>query len=214
MARKALQIISYIIAAIIAVKLLYSLGSYLNFLLYKPPTVAVDGDYVNQLISIINNYRQGNGTPPLQYSQVLSDFAESRFQRELQNINVLLYGFNDDADGFLENHTEFSIILEVELFPTIYEHMGGRERVHNMTIQEAIQDLVKQGFLSDFMDPTYTHYGYYVGMGRGWVGDADCVEKIPSDIYLHSSNIYTLLLEYGCNPELRDTVYLIIILAG
>ena len=114
------------------------------------PTKDVTSDWVNDFIQEVNGNRTG---PKLIEDQTLDAFAQTRFQTQVANFNVSNYGFQQDyTKSFPGSALQ---IGETTLWP------GSDLPFEYATV---LQESAPAHW-SVLTDPSYTHYGYYIGYG-------------------------------------------------
>ncbi|MFP3313207.1 MAG: CAP domain-containing protein [Thermocladium sp.] len=161
----------------------------------------IDPTWVSQFISIVNQYRQSSGAPPLQYCQWLSNFAYVRFETMIQNPAISHYGFDQDFNKYLSQYQGFLMVGEEGLYPSGY------------TPSEYVQNMQSEAPLhwEGLMNGNFTYYGYYIGYGPDYVIVGSCpVTEIPGP----NIDIPQYLQSYGCSVELENTTWLVIELSN
>jgi uncharacterized protein YkwD len=166
---------------------------------YTQPTK--NSTWVFQFFSIVNQYRQATGAPPLQYCPWLDNFAYIRFETMLQNPAISHYGFYQDFSEYLNQYQNFIILGEEVLYPSSY------------TPSEYVQLLQSEDPIhwKTLINANYTYYGYYIGYGPAYAPTSPCpVTEIPGP----NINIPQYLQSYGCSVELENASWLVIELSN
>ena len=168
---------------------------------YTKPTI--NSTWVFQFFSIVNQYRQSIGAPPLQYCPWLDNFAHIRFETMIQNPAISHYGFDWDYNEYLSQYQNFMYLLigEEVLYPDGY------------TPDEYVQYMQSNASIhwKGLIDATYTYYGYYIGYGPTYAIIGSCpVTEIPSP----NINVPQYLQSYGCSVELENDTWLVIELSN
>jgi len=163
----------------------------------------INSTWVFQFFSIVNQYRQSIGAPPLQYCPWLDNFAYVRFETMIQNPAISHYGFDQDFNEYFsqyQNYLSLSIGEEV-LYPDGY------------TPDEYVQDMQSSAPIhwEGLIDANYTYYGYYIGYGPDYVIIGSCpVTEIPGP----NINVPQYFQSYGCSVELENDTWLVIELSN
>lgn len=161
----------------------------------------INSTWVFQFFSIVNQYRQSIGAPPLQYCPWLDNFAHIRFETMIQNPAISHYGFDQDFSEYLSQYQSFLIPGEEVLYPSGY------------TPSEYVQYMQSNAPIhwEGLIDVTYTYYGYYIGYGPDYVIIGSCpVTEIPGP----NINVPQYLKSYGCSVELENDTWLVIELSN
>ena len=155
------------------------------------PTTGITPNWVASFIQEVNSNRTGQ---QLTEDQTLDAFAQTRFQTQVTNYNVSNYGFQQDfAKSFPGSALQ---IGETTLWPgsdAPFEYMS--------FLQESAP-----GHWSVLTDPSFTHFGYYIGYGPTIVVSQPCpVTEFPG-----GQNIPALLASQGCQFHVEQAVWLVI----
>jgi len=163
----------------------------------------INSTWVFQFFSIVNQYRQSIGAPPLQYCPWLDNFAHIRFETMIQNPAISHYGFNQDFDEYFSQYQNslFLLIGEEVLYPDGY------------TPNEYVQYMQSNAPIhwKGLIDATYTYYGFYIGYGPDYIIIGSCpVTEIPGP----NINVPQYFKSYGCSVELENDTWLVIELSN
>ena len=170
-----------------------------SIITYKQPTI--NSTWVFQFFSIVNQYRQSIGAPPLQHCPWLDNFAYIRFETMIQNPAISHYGFDQDFSKYLSQYQSFLIIGEEGLYPSGY------------TPSEYVQILQSEAPIhwEGLIDSNYTYYGYYIGYGPTYAIIGSCpITEIPGP----NINIPQYFQSYGCSTKLENNTWLVIELSN
>ena len=172
-----------------------------SIITYSQPTI--NSTWVFQFFSIVNQYRQSNGAPPLQYCPWLDNFAHIRFETMIQNPTISHYNFDQDFDRYLNQYqNSLSLLIGEEvLYPDGY------------TPSDYIQILQSEAPIhwEGLIDSNYTYYGYYIGYGPTYAIIGSCpVTEIPGP----NINIPQYFQSYGCSVEIENSTWLVIELSN
>ncbi len=155
------------------------------------PTKGVTSDWVTAFIQEVNANRTG---PALVENTTLDAFAKARFQTQVVNYNTSNYGFQQDFTKSFPGST--LQIGETTLWPDTdlpFEYAT--------FLQESAP-----GHWSVLTDPSYTHFGYYIGYGPSIVVSQPCsITEFPG-----GQNIPALLASHGCQFHIEQAVWLVI----
>ena len=155
------------------------------------PTKGVSSYWVSSFIQQVNSNRTG---PKLVEDQMLDAFAAARFQTQVANYNVSNYGFQGDYSTSFPGSTRQ--IGEVTLWPGADSPSG-----YVSVLQQSAP-----GHWSVLTNPSYTHFGYYIGYGPTIIVSQPCqVTEFPG-----GQNIPALLASHGCQFHIEQTVWLVI----
>lgn len=166
---------------------------------YKQPTI--NSTWVFQFFSIVNQYRQSIGAPPLQYCPWLDSFAHVRFETMIRNPAISHYGFDWDYDKYLSQYQYFLSVGEEVLYPNGY------------TPKNYVQFLQSKAPIhwEGLIDSKYKYYGYYIGYGPTYVIIGSCpVTEIQSP----NINVPQYLQSYGCSVKIENSTWLVIELSN
>ncbi|GAB6943288.1 hypothetical protein JCM14467A_00700 [Vulcanisaeta sp. JCM 14467] len=166
-----------------------------------PQSVSIGPSWVGQFISIVNQYRAGEGAPPLQYCPWLSNFAQVRLNTMAMDPAISHYGYEEDYQEYLSQYQSFLITGEEALFPSGY------------TPSQYVQYMINNAPIHwrGLMNPNYTYYGYCIGYGPSYVVVGSCpVTEIPGP----GINIPQYFQSMGCQVELKNTTWLVIELSN
>jgi len=161
----------------------------------------INSTWVFQFFSIVNQYRQSIGAPPLQYCPWLDNFAHIRFETMIQNPAISHYGFDQDFSEYLSQYQSFLIPGEEVLYPSGY------------TPSEYVQYMQSNAPIhwEGLIDVTYTYYGFYIGYGPSYATSDSCpVTEIPGP----NINVPQYYQSYGCSAELENSTWLVIELSN
>ena len=161
----------------------------------------INSTWVFQFFNIVNQYRQSNDTPPLQYCPWLDNFAHIRFETMIQNPAISHYGFDQDYNEYLSQYQSFLAPGEEVLYPNGY------------TPSEYVQLLQSEAPIhwEGLIDGNYTYYGYYIGYGPTYEANSPCpVTEIPGP----NIDIPQYLQSYGCSVELENSTWFVIELSN
>jgi len=170
-----------------------------SIITFTQPTI--NSTRVFQFFSIVNQYRQSNGAPPLQYCPWLDNFAHIRFETMIQNPAISHYNFDQDYNEYLSQYQSFLLVGEEVLYPDGY------------TPDKYVQILQSEAPIhwNGLIDSNYTYYGYYIGYGPTYAIIGSCpVTEIPGP----NINIPQYFQSYGCSSELENDTWLVIELSN
>ena len=161
----------------------------------------INSTWVFQFFSIVNQYRQSTGAPPLQYCPWLDNFAHIRFETMIQNPAISHYGFDQDYNEYLSQYQDFLSVGEEVLYPNGYtpkdyaQYMQSNAPIH------------WEGLLNS----NYMYYGYYIGYGPTYAIIGSCsVTEIPGP----NINVPQYLQSYGCSVDIENDTWLVIELSN
>jgi uncharacterized protein YkwD len=167
-------------------------------IIYTQPTI--NSTWVFQFFSIVNQYRQSTGAPPLQYCPWLDNFAHIRFETMIQNPEISHYGFDQDYNEFFSQYQDFLSVSEEVLYPDGY------------TPKDYVQILQSEAPIhwEGLIDATYTYYGYYIGYGPTYAIIGSC----PVTEIVGSIDVPQYFQSHGCSVELENDTWLVIELSN
>ena len=151
---------------------------------------SIDAQWVASFISAVNSHRSTDLTE----SSTLDDFAALRFNTLSANYEVTHYGFDQDANSFF---SEATIQVAEEYF---YPNLG----------PSAYAQLIQTSFSAHWeglVDPTYTHFGYYVGRGPANMRTGPCSAPLET---LGVINETQQLIQYNCRFSVLTETYVVI----
>jgi len=161
----------------------------------------INSTWVFQFFSIVNQYRQSTGAPPLQYCPWLDNFAHIRFETMIQNPAISHYGFDQDYNEYLSQYQDFLSVGEEVLYPNGYTP---KDYVQYMQSNAPIH---WEGLLNS----NYMYYGYYIGYGPTYAIIGSCsVTEIPGP----NINVPQYLQSYGCSVDIENDTWLVIELSN
>jgi len=161
----------------------------------------INSTWVFQFFSIVNQYRQSTGAPPLQYCPWLDNFAYIRFETMIQNPAISHYGFDQDYNEYFSQYQNFLSVGEEVLYPNGYTP---KDYVQYMQSNAPIH---WEGLLNS----NYMYYGYYIGYGPTYAIVGSCsVTEIPGP----NINVPQYLQSYGCSVEIENDTWLVIELSN
>jgi len=161
----------------------------------------INSTWVLQFFSIVNQYRQSTGAPPLQYCPWLDNFANIRFETMIQNPAISHYGFDQDYNEYLGQYQYFLSVGEEVLYPDGY------------TPKDYVQFLQSDAPIhwEGLLDSNYMYYGYYIGYGPTYAIIGSCpVTEIPDP----NINVPQYLQSHGCSVEIENSTWLVIELSN
>lgn len=165
---------------------------------------AINSTWANSFFAYLNQYRVNSSVSPLRYCQVLSNFAEVRFQTMVQNYEISHYGYNQDFSSF------FGVIYNVA-FAEEYFHPDG------YTPQEYPAYIMQNAPIhwQGLMDSTYKDYGYYTSYGPSYAIYGPNGSPCPtSEIPGPNINIPAYFAQYGCTTKVINSSWFVIELAS
>jgi uncharacterized protein YkwD len=161
----------------------------------------INSTWVSQFFSIVNQYRQSTGAPPLQYCPWLDNFAHIRFETMIQNPAISHYGFDQDYNEYLGQYQDFLSVGEEVLYPDGY------------TPKDYVQFLQSEAPIhwNGLLDSNYMYYGYYIGYGPTYaiIGSCPVTEILGPNI-----NVPQYLQSHGCSVEIENSTWLVIELSN
>ena len=161
----------------------------------------INSTWVFQFFSIVNQYRQSTGAPPLQYCPWLDNFAHIRFETMIQNPAISHYGFDQDYNEYLSQYQNFLSVGEEVLYPNGYTP---KDYVQYMQSNAPIH---WEGLLNS----NYMYYGYYIVYGPTYAIIGLCsVTEIPGP----NINVPQYLQSYGCSVDIENDTWLVIELSN
>jgi len=161
----------------------------------------INSTWVFQFFSIVNQYRQSTGAPPLQYCPWLDNFAHIRFETMIQNPAISHYGFDQDYNEYLSQYQDFLSVGEEVLYPNGYTP---KDYVQYMQSNAPIH---WEGLLNS----NYMYYGYYIGYGPTYAIIGSCsVTEIPGP----NINVPQYLQSHGCSVDIENDTWLVIELSN
>ena len=165
---------------------------------YTQPTI--NSTWVFQFFSVVNQYRQSTGSPPLQYCPWLDNFAHIRFKTMIQNPTISHYGFDQDYNEYLSQYQNFLSVSEEVFYPNGY------------TPKDYVQILQSEAPIhwEGLIDSNYTYYGYYIGYGPTYVIIGSC----PVTEIVGSIDVLQYFQSHGCSVELENDTWLVIELSN
>jgi hypothetical protein len=156
--------------------------------------ISIDSQWVASFISAVNGQRSGNLTENGQLDQ----FAALRFKTLASNYQISHYNFDQDFNSFFAGQT--ISVTEEYFFP----NTGAVAYAHYI-----------QGSFSahwqGLVDPTYSHYGYYIGSGQVISRYGPCSAPVEIE---GSINQTQMLIQDGCKFTVTNQTYLVIELGG
>jgi uncharacterized protein YkwD len=161
----------------------------------------INSTWVFQFFSIVNQYRQSTGAPPLQYCPWLDNFAHIRFETMIQNPAISHYGFDQDYNEYLGQYQDFLSVGEEVLYPDGY------------TPKDYVQFLQSEASIhwEGLLDSNYMYYGYYIGYGPTYAIIGSCpITEIPGP----NINVPQYLQSHGCSVEIENSTWLVIELSN
>jgi uncharacterized protein YkwD len=161
----------------------------------------INSTWVFQFFSIVNQYRQSTGAPPLQYCPWLDNFANIRFETMIQNPAISHYGFDQDYNEYLGQYQYFLSVGEEVLYPDGY------------TPKDYVQFLQSEAPIhwEGLLNSNYMYYGYYIGYGPTYAIIGSCpVTEIPGP----NINVPQYLQSHGCSVEIENGTWLVIELSN
>ncbi len=165
--------------------------------------VAINQNWVSEFMAIVNQYRANESAPPLSYSSYLSSFAEIRFNTMTANDNYEIshYGFDQDFNSYFAGQSISA--GEVVFFPA------------GETPEQFVQSLIKYAPLhwELLMNPTFTHYGYYIGIGKTVVAES-YGSITPFEIPGPNINVTQYIINEGYTPVVENSTWLVIELSS
>jgi len=168
-------------------------------IMYTQPII--NSTWVFQFFSIVNQYRQSTGAPPLQYCPWLDNFANIRFETMVQNPAISHYGFDQDYNEYLSQYQDFLSVGEEVLYPDGY---NPKDYVQILQSEAPIH-------WEGLIDSNYTYYGYYIGYGPTYAIIGSCpVTEIPGP----NINVPQYFQSYGCSVEIENSTWLVIELSN
>ena len=168
-------------------------------IMYTQPII--NSTWVFQFFSIVNQYRQSTGAPPLQYCPWLDNFANIRFETMVQNPAISHYGFDQDYNEYLSQYQDFLSVGEEVLYPNGYTP---KDYVQYMQSNAPIH---WEGLLNS----NYMYYGYYIGYGPTYAIIGSCsVTEIPGP----NINVPQYLQSHGCSVDIENDTWLVIELSN
>jgi len=167
-------------------------------IIYTQPTI--NSTWVFQFFSIVNQYRQSTGAPPLQYCPWLDNFAHIRFETMIQNPVISHYGFDQDYNEYLSQYQDFLSVSEEVLYPDGY------------TPKDYVQLLQSEAPIhwNGLLDYNYMYYGYYIGYGPTYAIIGSC----PVTEIVGSIDVPQYFQSHGCSVELENDTWLVIELSN
>jgi len=165
--------------------------------------ITINSTWVSQFFSIVNQYRQSIGAPPLQYCPWLDNFAHIRFETMIQNPAISHYNFDQDFDEYFSQYqNSLSLLIGEEvLYPDDY------------TPDEYVQYMQSNASIlwEGLIDTNSTYYGYYIGYGPTYAPTSPCsVTEIPGP----NIDVPQYFQSYGCSVELENNTWLVIELSN
>ena len=156
--------------------------------------VSFDAQWVASFISVVNGQRSTS----LKESSALDQFAALRFKTLAGNYQITHYNFEQDFNSFSSGRS--MRVAEEYFFPN--------------TGSVAYAHLIQGSYSAhwqDLVDPTYTHFGFYVGTGPVVSRYGAC--SAPTEI-LGSVNQTAMLIQYNCRFTVISQTYFVIELSS
>ncbi|MEM3637112.1 MAG: CAP domain-containing protein [Conexivisphaerales archaeon] len=179
-------------------------------LIPQSPNYMVNSTWVQDFITIVNEYRANSSAPPLAYSPVLSSFAQLRFNDMQQNYQISHWNATTDMTNFMNSNPSF--------FSSSYMEMD--EEYFDMTPASSPQAFANElmqtapAHWSGLINSNYTVYGYYIGTGLDVIGNCPAGQNTNTEITSEGVNMTQLWIQQGCQPETVTTTILVIELAN
>jgi hypothetical protein len=157
--------------------------------------IVPDSQWVQAFISLVNS---GRGSLPLVENSSLDAFALKRFQTAVANYSISDYGFDNQSKAYIGDSR--TLMTEEILYPaqTPSDFAG--------YLQTAAP-----GHWQGLVSLTYTKYGFFLGYGPVIEFKQDCP---VTEITGRNINITQVAIENGCQYEVTNATYLLIVLSS